>query len=107
MKPDETTGNTDGDGEDAFAQFISEPVINENLTEKSSISDSPEAAVGNLINELDALAEAGYDTNDAGTRLSDSEIAPFLDTTQKEASEAGHDFRTDAQGEFGMPEYRG
>lgn len=68
---------------------------------------APEYQLGELANDLDALDGAGYDTRDAGRRLADSEMASFLDASQSEVSEAGHEFRGDAQGEFGMPEYRG
>jgi len=68
---------------------------------------TPDHQFGELANDLDALAGAGYDTQDAGQRLSDSEMASFLDVSQSEVSQAGHEFRGDAQGELGMPEYRG
>jgi hypothetical protein len=67
---------------------------------------SDEYQVDSVANDLQSLVDEGWDTSDAGRRLSDSEIAPFLDASQREVSEAGHQFRGDAQGELGMPEYR-
>lgn len=103
MGADNVSEDTDGASEDTFSQFFADPDIPDSLVEQSSISDSPEAAVSQLIAELDALEGAGYDTSDAGTGLADSEIAPFLDISEEEASESGRDFADDSQGESGMP----
>ena len=95
-----------GVADDGAAGLWDSPDSSAGVLDGFDTIESAEFQADSVAGDLGALIDEGWATDDAGARLNDSEIAAFLDVSQREVSEAGHEFRGDAQGEFGMPEYR-